>query len=81
MSTATDTEPPPAPPPWAGWFRPHRGARFEQVVQAATFDLCWDQLLKSLAQHGRRGGDSTVLPRGTDPNAGASARRPASAGR
>ena len=83
MRTATSTEPPPPPsaPAWAGWFRPHRGARFEQIVEAADYSECWERVLNVLAERGQTGGDSLVAERGTDPNKGASARRPASADR
>ncbi len=66
---------------WAGWFRARRGEPFVKLAEAADYNACWELLLDILAQRGQRGGDSLVAARGVDPNRGASARRPATAGR
>ena len=73
--------PPPAPPAWAGWVRPHRGAAFVKVAEAADYDKCWELLLDRLHERGQRGGDSLVAPFDVNPNQGASARRPTTASR
>jgi hypothetical protein len=68
MTTAT---PPPAPPAFAGWWRPHKRARWTRLCDGATYDAAWSALLGRLPA---RNGDSLVTVVGVDPN-GQGARR------
>jgi hypothetical protein len=62
------------PPAYAGWFRGSRSVPWRQLVDGASFDEVWGKLLDKLAELSQRGGESTVVQGGVDPNKSASAR-------
>jgi hypothetical protein len=53
---------------YRGWWRRNKRSPWVCLCRAGTFDNCWRDLIHAIALRRGKGGDSAVLPDGSDPN-------------